>query len=336
MPPTPSRQAPPKLVQAAKPAAASPLVGDILSCGQNGAQMAAVDYVSLALYGRNRAGKSTFACQAKKPLAHIAIDPSLTGGTRSLTKIPGVTFFQVSNRPLIDPVTKLPETLWGSAKVMAIIQALTDRFDRGERPFETVVLDGVTSWNDIILQEIMGIDAANVKGIIGFGDAGQDQYRDRAERLIRYLRPLFALPCNVTVIAQEKDHNPPKDDKGRVMGTKLIRPKQEDSWFSLAIGDSPCLWIQNACDFVCQLYEDEEIKTELVAMMEGMPPEEVQTRTGKAVRHLRMRYHPNYAAGPRSPDAESVPESIVGGTPAEMHAAFMEVVAGKKTARGKY
>ena len=50
----------------------------------------------------------------------------------------------------------------------------------------------------------------------------------------------FALPCNVTVVAQEKDHNPPKDEKGRVVGTKLVRPKQEESFFSLAIGDSPC------------------------------------------------------------------------------------------------
>ena len=352
MPPAPAKQLPPRPSQngTAPPAPrAVPLGNDILDTGVPTTKLHS-DYISLAGYGRNGSGKTSLACQFPKPLALLSIDPSLTGGARSVMKIEGVKQFQIAGRrlPVVDPTTgegvvdvdgkPVLETLWGSAKAMAVCDAMRTRFARGERPFETVVIDGVTSWNDVILQEILGVEQEQMDAILSFGKVSQEQYVERAERMIKQLRPWFALPCNVVVIAQERDHNPPKDAKGRIMGSKLMRPAQMESFFSLDIGDSPCTWIQNACDFVSQLYMDAESKVEKQDIV-GPDGKVMQTMesvvfTGAYVRRLRMSYHVNFAARARS-DYKVVPE-YVEGSPEEMYADLARVARGERAKSGKY
>ena len=352
MPPAPAKQLPPRpLNGAALPQPrAVPLGNDILDTGVPTTKLRN-DYISLALYGRNRAGKTTFACQFPKPLALLSIDPSLTGGARSVMKIEGVKQFQIAGRrlPVVNPTTgevvadndgkPVLEALWGSQKAMAVCDAMRARFARGERPFETVVIDGVTSWNDVILQEILGVEQEQMDAILSFGKVSQEQYVERAERMIKHLRPWFALPCNVVVIAQERDHNPPKNEKGRILGSKLIRPAQMESFFSLDVGDSPCTWIQNACDFTGQLYMDAESKVEKQEIRgpDGgvMSTQESVVFTGQYVRRLRLAYHVNFAAGPRSSDYKVVPEYIEG-SPEEMYADLMRVARGERAKSGRY
>lgn len=319
---------------------------DILSSGVT-ADTLGTSKINAAIYGRNGVGKTTLACQGEGPIALLAIDPSPTGGARSIDR-PDVTVFQVSSRYLRKP-DGTEEKVKGSEKVLAILGAINERTAiSGKCPFKKVVIDGLNSWFEVILAEILKTDYESMPVILNKGKVSVDDYILRTEQLIRYLRPIMALPCDVWLIAQEKDHNPPKmkDDKGRerVVGSKLIREAilsaQEGSYFSFAISDEATRCVQNACDFIMQLYEDAELCEEklpdVVFNGEVIPGQIQLISTGRRVKRLRCQYHPNYAARFRSPNYENVPEYIEAPSPVERYAAFLDVVAGKKTKWGYY
>lgn len=347
-----NRQAPPKSAQITYDEGHLRRIAEMDSVLASG--VAAADLgdgkINVACYGRNGSGKTTFACQGKKPLALISVEPAPTGGARSIKHIPGITVYQVAARALTD-INGNVERIKGSEKVLAIVESLKQAFASGQRPFETVVIDGVTSWNDIILAEIMGLDYNQMPAVLGLGKVSSDQYIERSERLIRYLRPLMDLPCDVTVLAQEKDHNPPKDTTTTRSGKEYTRPSQsrlmfeahpmaqEGSFFSLGVSDTQAKWIQDACDFVMQLYDDDEYREERtpdVVINGQVHPGQIQSiPTGRRVKRLRCTYHPNYAARFRE-DYKNVPEYIEAPTPELCHAAFLEVVAGNRTKFGYY
>ncbi len=333
-----------------KPTQAPMELGGILDSGVSSSELGD-SKINTAIYGRNGVGKTTFACQGKKPLALISVEPAPTGGARSVKHIPGITVYQVATRYLTNPHTGELEKLKGSEKMLAIANTLKQLFAAGKRPFETIVIDGVTSWNDVILAEVMGLDYEQMPAILGLGKVHVDQYTERGEKLIRYLRPFMDLPCDVTILGQEKDHNPPKDTTTTKSGKEYSRPSQtkfmfdahpmaqEGSFFSLAVGDTQAKWIQDACDFVMQLYEDNEYREEKSPDMNvngTIVPGQVQIiATGRRVKRLRCTYHTNYSARFRE-DYKNVPEYIEAPTPEERYAAFLEVVAGNRTKWGHY
>jgi hypothetical protein len=188
--------------------------------------------------------------------------------------------------------------------------------------------------------------------VLGIGKVSADQYIERGERLIRYLKPFFDLPCDLWLIAQERDHNPPKEKNITRSGKEFSRPTQtplmreahpvaqEGSFFSLGVSDTQAKWVQDACDFVMQLYEDNEWREEKAPDIE-MNGQIVVGRTelvptGRRVKRLRCQYHPNYAARFRAPNYANVPEYIEAPTPEERYAAFLDVVAGRRTKWGYY
>jgi hypothetical protein len=305
--------------------------------------------VNVALYGRNGVGKTTLACQGEGPIALIGIDPSPTAGARSVSRA-DVTVYTVASHPLPRPDGAL-ETVYGSEKVLAVVDAVRRHALAGQCPFRRVVIDGLTSWNDVILAEVLGVPWDQVPGILGIGKVSADQYTERSERMIRYLKPVLALPCDVWLLAQEKDHNPPKEDTTTRSGKRYSRPvqtrlmqevhpaAQEGSFWSLAVGDAAALHVQNACDFVLQLYEDNEWEEQRLpdVVVDGrvVPGATQSVPTGRRVKRLRCTYHANYAARVRG-DYRAVPEYIEAPTPEERHAALLEVAAGRRTKYGHY
>ena len=324
------------------------LNGDILGSGVSASELGNTK-INAALYGRNGVGKTTFACQGEGPIALLAIDPSPTGGARSVLR-PDVTVFYIAAKYLEHwtPDSKIvKETVKGSEKILAIVDAIRARYARGECPFRKIVVDGLTSWNDILLSEVLGEEYDNMPAILGWGKVSRDQYTERTERMIRYLRPILDLPCDVWLLSQERDHNPPKevDEKGkmRAVQSKFMADShpmsQEGSFFSLAVGDSAAFWVQNACDYIMQLYEDNEWREEKlpdVNMNGTIVPGGVQVvPTGRRVKRLRCMYHPNYAGRFRG-DYRIIPEFIEAPTPEERYQAFLDVVAGRRTKFGHY
>lgn len=325
-------------------------LGDILDDGVRATSLSTTK-ITAALYGRNGVGKTTFACQGEGPTALISIEPAPTGGARSVANREDITVYQVASRYLVGKDGQ-PERLRGSEKVVAIAAAIKARFDAGHRPFKKVVIDGITSWNDVILGEVMGLDYANMPAILGLGKVSADRYIERGERMIRYLKPFFDLPCDLWIIAQERDHNPPKKETTTKNGASFSRPSQsplmreahpmaqEGSFFSLGVSDTQAKYVQDACDFVMQLYEDgelvEERSPDVVFNGQTILGEVRLVATGRRVKRLRCVYHPNYAARFRASDYQSVPEYIEVSDPALRYQAFLDVVSGKRTKWGKY
>lgn len=315
--------------------------GDILDSGVQSSDLSSTK-ITAALYGRNGVGKTTFACQGKGPIALIAIDPSPTGGSRSINR-QDVVVFRVAAR-FLEGKDGRYERVKGSEKVLAIVDAIRQRSAQGKVPFSKVVIDGLNSWFEVILSEVLGTEYESMPAILSKGKVSTDQYVERSERLIRYLRPVLDLPCDVWLLAQEKDHNPPRDDRDRVRGSKLMREAhssaQEGSFYSFAISDEATRWVQNACDFVMQLYEENEFREEkspdVVFNNQTVPGTVQLVPTGRRVKRLRCQYHTNYAARFRSPDYRSVPDYIEAPTPEDRYQAFLDVIAGRKTKWGSY
>lgn len=271
------------------------------------------DRVKVCVYGRNRSGKTTLACMFRKPLLLISAEADACGGATSVANVEGVQLIRVT-----PPDKRLPgDKVHGSAKVVAIANELA-----AQNPFATVVLDTVTSLQDVILVELMGLP--KVPELVSWGMVPDGVYQQRAEKLRETIRPLLDLEnCNVVVLAQEKDHNAPEDRGGK---SKILHTMQQGSFMAPALGATNAQWLQDACGYVVQIYEDEVTQEMVIPQMgpDGKPmPSSVQrVGTGKRARHLRLLYHPNFAAGGRWKYDRDMPEFVTAPTPQELYAAL--------------
>ena len=300
-----TRQAPPK------PVAQFP-TGSVLS-GAVPVTSLREDRVKLCIYGRNGAGKTTLACMFRKPILIISSEPGATGGAMSVANIEGVQQILVT-----PPNKRIPgDKVHGSAKVVAIANELAQ-----VNSFATVVLDTVTSLQDLILVEIMGLP--KVPEMLSWGFVPDGVYQQRAEKLRETIRPLLDLTnCNVVILAQEKDHNAQEDRGGK---SKILHTMQQGSFMAPALGATNAEWLQSACGYVVQIYED-EVKQDVVIPMnnpDGSPaaPVTTQVGTGKRARHLRLLYHPNFAARGRWQYNKDMPEFVTAPDPQGLYAAM--------------
>ena len=292
-------------------------------------------WMKVLLYGRSRVGKSTLSAQWPKPLLAIACEPRENGGADSLIGMDGVDVSVVQ----LKPGPNEPDS--GSEKALRLAAWLQQTYaDTGKCPYQSVTLD-VTALQDIILAEIMGWDSPDStikrprrgEG----GGVGRPQFGQRAERCIKVFRAFKDLPCHVVFVGQEKDHNPEKDEDGNAVGSKLLVPAQERRFMAVSLGQASVEWLQNACQYVCQLYMDAETQTieTPVTVGEVTTIDKITVPTGRFVRRLRTSYSPNYAAGITVPGISS-PEYIEATTPRAMYEALMRVSAGERVKEGHY
>lgn len=271
------------------------------------------DFVKMVLYGQNRTGKTTLACQFPKPLLLISFEPAdKSGGAISVKKIPGVEFLQVGT---VDRAIRLAKELQGN----------TD--------FKTHVIDSVTSCQDIVLKDILGLDDAPVQQ--NWGEVSRDDYRRRSEQTKEVLRLYSNLQAHTIFLAKERDHNPQEKDK-----PTMLRGSGFESFFAADLGGQTVGWLQDACDYICRLYLEKETIVEvkkkdvIVKGKDGKKRTEqrevtVEKETGKVVRRLRTLYHPNFSAGFRSPDPDRVPEFLQAVTPKAMYEAVWKLIKGE-------
>jgi len=280
--------------QTAKPAVKAPSPnGSILSQAIPVSELVE-SYIKLVIYGQNRVGKTSLACDFPKPLLLVAFEPNKTGGAQSVKKVKGVTYLKITSSD-------------GALK-------LADELSR-DTTFKTHVLDGATSLQDILLQEILGV--ATLPEMLKFKAVSGDQYRARSEKLREVLRPFLNLNAHTVVLAKEKDHNPPKGDEiWEGYGKRKVAPKIDEmrveSFFAADVGSATAGWLHDACDYIARLYLAKKIKVTQQEVVVGNEKQTITTEedTGKVVHRLRTLYHPNYAAGFRSCNPSKVPEYI--------------------------
>lgn len=269
------------------------------------------DYLKMTIYGRNRVGKTTLACQFPKPLLLISFEPAKSGGARSVKRVPGVDYLRITS----------------SRQAFQLAEELESNTN-----YKTHVLDTVTSYQDLILQEVIGKPTPEQ---LDWGEISRYQYRDRSSKTKEALRPFLNLNAHTVLLAQEKDHNPQDKEV-----PKIIRTLAQESFFASDLGAAAVAWLHDACDYICQLYLDKEIRRwteerKVAGPGNNTKKVEFEEETGRLVRRLRSMYHPNFAAGFRSENPESVPEYIEGTSPANMYAKIMAVISGIKQVGGK-
>ncbi len=240
------------------------------------------DWIRLCLYGVNRTGKTTLACQFPKPLLLLALEPNKTGGAQSVKLVKNVTYLRLDN----------------TIKIAMLAEEL-----RENNPFQTVVIDSATSLQDIHLKEILNLSA--VPEQLSWGMVSDDQYRQRSEKTRESLRPFLNLDCNTVIIAKEKDHNPPANRKA-----KIVKGPGTGSFFAANLGGATVEWLHDACDCICQLYVEKEVEEKKMDDGSGGFLT-IYQETGGNVRKLRTLYDPMYAAGLRSCTPDKVPQCIV-------------------------
>lgn len=275
-------------------------------------------WVNLCLYGRNRSGKTTLAAmiaqaamkRTGKPSLIISAEPDDNGGATSISNVEGIVIVRVTppNKPIRGDKVK------GSAKVVAIANELAT-----SNPFAWVFLDTITSLQDVILVELMGL--SKVPEMMSWGMVPDGMYQQRAEKLRETVRPLMSLAnCNVGILAQEKDHNAMEDRGGK---NKLMHTMQMGSFMAPALGATNAQWLQDACGYVVQIYEDELMQEIVIPQTDAqgkpMPPVIQRVGTGKRQRHLRLLYHPNFAAGGRWQFNKDMPEFVTAPTPSGLY-----------------
>lgn len=279
--------------------------------------------VKMLLYGSNRSGKTFLACSLPKPLLLLSFEPNEEGGAKTVKRFGAVTFLALKRKEemvmLADHMRTDIRSPWRNGKEMN--DAHGHPAWTGD-PWKTVVLDTVTSLQDVLLAELMGLD--NVPVQLNWGSVPEGFYAARSEQAKEVARKFLNLPVNVVINAKEKDHNPPKNEKGRVIGTKLMREMrvpdlQQESFFSADVGAATAQWLGDACDYLLHLQVVKEVKevrneVEIMGIMEKSVRWE---ETGRLVRRLRCgaadgmpMCHPNFASGFRSENPEAVPEFI--------------------------
>lgn len=271
----------------------------------------------LCIYGRNRSGKTTLAAQFAKPMLIVSAEPDENGGAISISDIDGVSISRIA--PPDQPIPG--DKIKGSAKLVAIANELETN-----NPFATVVLDTVTSLQDIILCEIMNLPS--VPEMLSWGMVPEGTYQRRAEKLRETVRPFITLTnCNVVVLAQEKDHNAPEERGGK---SKILHTMQQGSFMAPALGATNAQWLQDNCGYVVQIYEDEVTEEITIPQIshdgKAMPPTTQRVGTGKRARHLRLLYHPNFAAGGRWRYNRDMPEFVTAPDPAGLYRVLAQYI----------
>ena len=308
-----------------KPAASSNgATGSLLSSAVPSTELKG--FLRMVFYGQQRVGKTTLACQFAKPLLHISFEPRPTGGALSVSKMPGIATVRLTSTAQGLQICR--EIIEGNGKVP---MALKTKGIIGDR-FATYVVDGATSYQEIVLAEVMGWEELPEQ--LSFGMVGKERYQERAEKVKVGLRPFMRLPGDLIILAKEKDHNPPKDDYSSL--SKLTGGTSDDyvlrleSYFAEDVGGSVADWLHDNCDYICRLYLRKEFVKKEGFNKITKKKEVKMVETGNQVRRLRTMSHTNFAAGFCSPNPDAIPEFIEAKKPEEMYAKIMKVIRGEK------
>lgn len=260
------------------------------------------DFIKIAVYGLNRTGKTYIASKFPKPALLISCEPGQSGGAKTAKAEPGIKFIHVVSKGDKDHRGERQKD-WASTKLTRLAWEL-----RENCPFKTIIIDTVTSLQDLILQEIL--DLPQVLDQLNYGLVSEDQYRQRSEKTREVLRPFINIDAHTIFLAQMKDHNSIKGDRT----SKLLRGSHSDSFFSVDLGGATAKWLQDSCDYICQLYQEPEVKEvpgkPVKVGDKTRPGTPSLVETGEMCRKLRTMFHANYMAGCRSEVPLNVPKWI--------------------------
>lgn len=179
------------------------------------------DGVKMCIYGRSATGKTrllgTFAERGK--LLHIVCSSNKMNEARSIKGTKNVTVVDLRH----------PDEL------LELIEIAK------EEEYTTVGLDHVTEFNDMVLADVIGLEA--IPEQLSWGLAKQQEYGQASLRTKTYLRQLLDLDCNVILNGNERVYKATEEDDSIIM-----------PYVSLAATPSVTGWIVRSCDYVAQTF----------------------------------------------------------------------------------
>lgn len=235
--------------------------------------------IKILLYGKSGSGKTTLWATFPGPtLCLICSGGKRPGELRSIDT--------PENRKKITP-----KIINDSSDIVDLLKTVDQ--------YETVVLDHVTGFQDLVLKEILGIEEIPVQK--GWGLASQQQYGQCTQQCKEILRTLLSLPQNVVIIAQEREFNTDNENTSELLSPVV----------GAALTPSLVGWLNPACDYICQTFLRPQMITKTVKMG---GKEQTVTSRGKGVEYcLRTAPHDVFTTKFRLPRGANreLPEVIV-------------------------
>lgn len=260
----------------------------------NGVQSAwdSTDHVRMLLYGASGTGKTTLWATFPGPiLALVCSGGSRPGEMRSINT--------PEYRKKINPLIVRDTAAFGG-----LLE------DAGR--YKTVVLDHASGLSDLVLKEILGLDAIPAQK--SWGLASQQQYGQLALRCKEMFRALLNLPAHVVIVAQERTFGGGDDAGASDVITPTVGP---------ALTPSLAGWLTPACDYVVQTFKRPVLETRTLTVAGKEVEQKVR---GKGVEYcLRCEPHDVFMTKFRVPLGHAIPDVIVNPTFGKINA----VIRGK-------
>ena len=235
-------------------------------------------------YGISGTGKTTLACQWPKPLLLIGAED----GTKSVATMPGVDFIRLQAS---EEIGELFEGVRQGRNARTI-----------SKPYATVVVDTVTSYQALTLKEVLGLD--RIPHSKTWGMATMDQYGQSAIMTKTMIQEAVDLAetyklCHVILLTQEGSNK--EDNK-----SELVRPK-----IMAELSKSVRAFFNPVCDYLLQTFQLQRVKESKTTHEDGT--ETTFTEPTNLVDFcLRTRPHPDYNTKFRCKEGMVLPEYVAG------------------------
>jgi hypothetical protein len=231
--------------------------------------------VKMCCYGQSGKGKTTLWSTFPKPILAI-ISSGSQGETKSVANVSGIQKVELQDEAELED---LAEHVRKSGK------------------FKSTILDHVTSYSDLILAKILGLQEAPQQ--LAWGTATQEQWGQVTAGLKTRIKGFLDLPCHVYIAAQERVFN---NEGGAA--SEILTP-----YVGIGLTPSAAGWLGPAVDYLVQAYTRAQTK-EVTRKIAGKDVK-MREETGKTEYCLRLAPHPIYNTKFRVPKGTPLPECLV-------------------------
>lgn len=229
--------------------------------------------IKLCVYGKSGTGKTRFLSTFAEdgPLLHIICSSNGMNEARSIKGTKDVFCAELEK----------PEELMELAT---------------SGDFQTIALDHVTGFCDLVLANLMGVTRLPEQG--SWGLAKREQYQQMGLQVKTYLRELMDLPKNIIIVGQERAF-----DTVEEAGDTLM------PYVSVAATPSVAGWIAPAVDYMCQTFKRRGVKE----VKKKFGDREVITKEETGTKEFCLRVGPDttYITKFRVPPGVELPDVVV-------------------------
>jgi hypothetical protein len=229
------------------------------------------------IFGMSGTGKTTLACTFPTPLLLVRPE-EVEDGELSVTNVPGVKATPNMTNP-----DQLSEVCEG--------QLRTNRY-------KTIVLDGATRLQDLVVKKHMGLQ--NVPVQMTWGIVPQADWNRIGITIKEYLRDLFKLcemGTNVVIVAGERSVG--DDNQSSVMVPSIMA----------AMTPGTTGWLHEVCSYNVHTFKREQTGKKILKI--GGKPIETEAPTGKIEFCLHVGPVPLYGTKFRVPRGTPLPDVMV-------------------------